>query len=291
MENIKKDEAFANLWSIRKEVDLLSKRLNSANQKKEALFKNKEKISRQIGSLIRELKTSRKTRDDLTKQVKENKEKRKELNRKILESIEKAKELNKERKALLNKHKINYDPIKLKKEIDGLEMKIETEVMSFANEQKYMVLIKEKKKILSETKIVGDVFDRLSALSGEIDNLKKKADEVHKKVQTKATVSQEKHEEIISDSKDIDELRKKEKEANEKFEAAKKEFDYINKELEEKLILLKNFSGVVQGARTASEKKRRNNVEEILKQKEREVEEKIRKTGKLTTEDLLKLAR
>ena len=140
-----KKESYERLENLKKTITELKANLNSINDKKEAAFEKKNKISVEIRESIRKIKDSKSLRNDLTKQVADSKEKRQELNEQIKANIEKIKELSQKKKDISSKYNLQGDPSRLKAEIDRLEMIIETEAPSFSKEQKIMKEIKEKK--------------------------------------------------------------------------------------------------------------------------------------------------
>ena len=187
----------------------------------------------------------------------------------------------------MKKHRLSVDPPAIKKQIEALEYKIETEAPPFQEEKRMMKTINDLRRQYEAAKSVSNVFEKIYSASKDVDNLRKRADETHKKVQVRAKDSQEKHEELITTSNDIDELRKKEKEEIAKFTAAKKEFMAVNDRLKEKLeemYRIKTQLGDIAKVET-TKKSRREDV--LLREKGEEVREKIRKRQKLTTEDLL----
>src|SRR3989344_2246178 len=144
--------------------------------------------------------------------------------------------------------------IEIQKKIERLDMKIETEALSLTNEKKVMEEIKKLKKILDENKVVLERDGRRKNLNKEIDEKKQKAEELHRKVQENALKSQKYYEEFITFSKKInDDLGMELKKVKIKKE---KIGEKIDKNMREKIIT---------------------------------VEEKLRRGGKLTTEDLLVL--
>lgn len=272
---------------LKKETSPLRNQLQSLQSQKEAAFKKKNEISVKIRALIADIKGSRSTRDEFTKQVADSKERRKQLNEELRQKIEEAKRLNDERADIVKKHKLQGDPAKLKEEIDRLERRVETEGLSFDKEQKVMKEIKEKKRLYEGAKKVSTVFDRLHELNKDIARLREKADETHRKVQTRANASQEKHEELLETSKEIDELRSQEKEAMAKCNDLKQQFNALNQQIKQKFAELDALREQLEGARQDSRAQQRKQQEMTLREKQRIVENKIRNGGKLTTEDLL----
>ena len=199
------------------EINSLRKNLNQINDQKESAFEKKEKVAHSISSLISQVKSSKSQRDNLTKKVKQVKVGRSEYNKEIKQKIEEIKVLNKKKQEIQKKHNIKGDPSYIKKEIEKLESKIETEVMSFDKEKQLMKAIKDLRKKYNEAKVISDVFDKIHKVEKELDRLKEESNKKHKEVQKNAQNSQQKHEELIETSHEINELKGKEEEAYKKF--------------------------------------------------------------------------
>lgn len=275
------------LKDFRDEVADIREDLNLLNEEKEKWFKKRNDISNKIKVSIKELKFAKGERDNLTKQVKDSKQRRGELNEDIKKKIEDIKKLNSEKNDIAKKYKIEGDPSKIKEEIERLEFILETNVMSFDKEKALMKQIKDKKKQYEKVKVLTDVFDRIHKLSQEIERMREKADKSHKKTQERAGKSQEKHEEMIHASKELNELRKQELDSFKIFNQLKKQFYLVNDYLKQKLIELNSIKEKLDEAELTDIERKKIKITKELKEKEREVEEKIKSKKKLTTEDLL----
>jgi uncharacterized coiled-coil DUF342 family protein len=274
---------------LKKELTELQRRLNETNILKESSFEKKHLITKQISDFRAKINESKHKRDILTKEVKELKEKRKELNDVIITKISEIKEIDKDKKEVLKKNKVSGNPELFRKEIEKLEFRIETEGMSFSKEQQAMKQIHNLKKQLNEIKETKEVMGKGRGLSREIDELKKKADDVHQEIQTKAKESQENHELMIGLIKKIDELKKEEKETFKKFMEGKQEFTKINDELKSRLGEMNEISVEVHKSKKQRFDKRKEQDQRTLAEKRIEVEEKLKRGDKLNNEDLLVL--
>src|SRR3989344_7050147 len=174
-----RDELFEKLNGCQREAAEVRRELSSLNEKKEAFFKNKEAVSKKIRALIGEIKSAKSSRDELTEQVKSSKQKRRELNDKMKAEIEEIKRLNQEKNTLIKKHRISVDPPAIKKQIEALEYKIETEAPSFQEEKKMMKTINDLRRQYEAAKSVSNVFEKIYSASKDVDNLRKRADETH----------------------------------------------------------------------------------------------------------------
>lgn len=223
--------------------------LNEVRDRKETLFESRRIVSQEIKSLFDTLKKFKETRDTHTKKVQELKTARETLNTDIKQKISKVKGSG------------PRIPVgKVKKEIEKLQYYLETNPLSPEKEKGVMKAIKEKEKMIAKS---GDVPD-----SPEIEALKEKSNEIHAEIQELAKTSQDHHEKIIEISKDIKLLKAREKDIHALFTDAKESYKGIKESRPKK--------------KTADKKN-----EEDLKERQSEVEEKIKNKQKLTTEDLL----
>lgn len=275
------------LKSLKSDISKLRNLLNDKNIEKEALFQKKENITKQIHDIIKDVKALRKERDRLTTLVKQLKKERDSLSASLNSKIGNVKKLQQEKNTLVKKYNIKGDPSIIKGEIEKLEQKIETEVMSFEKEKGIMKDIKAKKKQLDDAKGLSLVLEKIYKLSDEIKDAKRKRENKHKSIQSFAAESQKKHEELIEKSKKIDELRVKEEDIYKKFFDVKKEFSNINDKLKGKLVELNNIKGKLDIDKKETIKKHNEKQKKELMDKAEKVDEKIKKRKKLTTKDLL----
>jgi uncharacterized coiled-coil DUF342 family protein len=282
-----KKDSIRKINQHKKEINKLRGILNQINEQKEASFRKKDQISRDISQIIRDVRNSKTKRNEFTGQVKESKKKREECNKEIRKKIEEIKKFNKEKTEIEKKYGIKEDPTRIKGEIERIESIIETEVISFQKEQKMMKHIKELKKKAKEAGKVGDVWNNIHKLSKEIDDLKKQSESVHKDVQDKAKESQTKHNEVIDMSKQVDKLKIVEEESLKQFVKFKKKFMETNDQLQEKLMDMKKLNEEINKFRKSKKQKKEKEIKTVLKEKEKIVMEKLAKGKKLTTEDIL----
>ena len=245
-----------------------------------------EEISKRIRLLISQIKEKKSNRNALTDQVKVQKEQRSALSKEIRDKIEVVKKVQTKIPPLYasSKDDRRESPQRLKARMDELNRRIETEALPFDKEQALMKQIKEIKVVYD--KAVKESAGRQDSikLSREINELKAKADASHELVQRQAKESQAIHEEILKMSMGVEALKKEESSVKGSFNAAKSELDKISAKLD---------SIRSKARQTGSEQKERSHREyeehtkKRLIQRIESVHEKIKKGGKLTTEDLI----
>lgn len=273
----------AKIDELQAEVSIIKKELDKINDVKEQWYTKKESVSEQIRTLIESIKGSKDARNEKTSEVRKAKEERNKLNSRITKIVEELKELNNKRREVMGKSS-SGDPIKVQKQIAQMEEKLETEVMSFDKEKAINKKIKELKKQIEGSEEVGKFQELINKKREELRVVRKEAKEKHALVQKSATVSQEKHEDLLKQSQGIDDLRKKEEEAFKEFLKQKEEFTVLNDKLKD---LVKKINEFTKTDHQTSREARKEKDSKVMKEKEKSVEEKIKKKEKLTTEDLL----
>ena len=269
------------------DISKLRNSLNELDKEKELWFKKMEEFSRKIKEYIQKIKDYKQKRDELTREVKEFKSKRDGINREITPKLKELGKLKKEKISIAKSLNIKDSPSTINQNIEKLEFKIETEVISFDKEREIMKKIKELKKLYDGASILDDANKRIDETSILFRDLNKKSNEAHKLVQEKAKESQALHEEILKTSSDIDKIKVDEEGAFKKFSELKEKFNETNAQLKEKLKSVNEAKNSLDKIVLEKKEKRRMEQESFLKSKEEQVNEKIKRGEKLTTEDLL----
>lgn len=267
----------------RKEILALKEQLRSARQQREELFEKKRQLGKQITDLIDSVKKRRDQRNNLTKSVRDSKEKRRDLNKVIREKIAQLKELQKDRRHVA-KDGSRIDPVKLSKEIERMNYRLETEGMSFDKEQKLMKTIREKQQLFEQVKGAADSFYAIKELSAQVDELKKQADQFHVTVQQDASESQRQHEEMIAVSKQIDDLKNQERQTHKQYLKARETYNGINAKLKD---IIGKADKQDQQDDEFDEPEHKPINSASVKERLADINEKIKTSGKLTTEDLM----
>ncbi|MFH1589048.1 MAG: hypothetical protein ABIB43_00580 [archaeon] len=285
------NQSLNDLKLAREEVRQLKAKLSKLNADKENWFKKRTAIGHEIKNKISEVRGSKEKRNSLTKEVRNAKFKRDELNKNISNSFKELQLLKDKFKHSVDKHQSRDRPEALKKQMDELEFKIETEAVSFEKEQKIMKDINNLKKRYNEVKGVTEEINIIKEKTREVNHIKKEANRIHKGIQSQARGSQEFHERLIENSKEIDLLKKKEEEIRNQFLIEKQKYTEVNDELKAKLQFLNQLKDTLKKNDVEIEELEQEKKNKTLKEKEQEVEKKIRKKLKITTEDILVMQR
>src|SRR3989344_4774973 len=234
------DEPTANTPELRNEFNIKKKELSSLRSQLSDLSKNKELAFRELRSIrdkikarTTKIKQLKEERDSITKEVKQLKETRDKLNQVVHEKASVKKEIDEKKKNITKKSDLK-NPHALKRQIEHLEHKRETEVMAFTKEQALTKEIKQLKAQLKEAEKLGDVWKEINTLSADFSETRREAQESHHKVQEKAQESQKRHETINSLYEEVKQFHEHEKPISEKaltlkvqFEEKKKRYDEL----------------------------------------------------------------
>ncbi len=284
-------ELMQRIEDLKKEVETLRSQLNA--QDPEGLFSERQRVGREVRDLIKQVEAERKDRDSMVGEIKALKEQRDAFHETVKKKAEENTLASDQKKGNEKKNSSQtvpaLDPESVRREMRRLEYKIETDALPFDKELVLMKKIKELKKIFVASQKVFAEREKERVAYRELNSARAQADSLHVQVQQKASLSQKKHEHVIEVSKKIDELRAKEdaitKTINEKSAA----LEPISVQLEEKLTLLAELSAKAQAERKVQRSSREQEKQRSLSEKQAQVQEKIKKGGKLTTEDLLVL--
>ena len=285
------EELLNQLKLIKEEVTQIKKKLSVVSKDKEQWFVKKREISDKIRGKISSVKEIKGERNTFTEEAKKAKIERDRLNTLITEKIKDIKRMKKDYKDVAVKNGVKGDPGEIKKQIERMEFKMQTEPMKFDREQKMMKAIKDLQKQFAGFEAVQKEWESVTKKSKEIDELKKQANEYQRVVQNSARSSQKQHESLLVDSEEIDDLKKAEEDAYKMFFEQKTVFKDVNDELKKKLKELNEIKEKLEGNTTALKAEAKKKELKSLKERTAEVEEKVKQRKKLTTEDLLVMQR
>ncbi len=275
------------LQSLRKEAGQLCEALEGAHREKESWFSKKEALNAEIKTLVEELRKVRQERDAINLQIKEEKQLRGEMHHKAMEEFSKAQELRQESRHLAGKLPTKSDPHSIREHIAKIEYTIETEVIPFEKERELMKKIKHLQSAYQQTNLLGSVNQDLHEAFIHGKEKKKEAYYLHKTIQHQAKESQERHEKLINLVNALKEKSHEEGAAFGKFVEEKKRFLGLQEQYHKTLRSLHAIERRHHQRRKAKEDALRKTEELALREKSAVVQEKMKKGGKLTTEDLL----
>ncbi|MAG45261.1 MAG: hypothetical protein CMH63_00620 [Nanoarchaeota archaeon] len=269
---------------LRRELTELRKKLNIVGPEKEKWFKRKEDLKKEVSSLIKEVKEKREKKEEINSRVKNLKEKRETKNKEVKEKIEKVKTL---KENVLGSER-RSSPGVLKKQIEDLELKIETEALKFSEEKKLMKKISKLRQEYKKIKEDKALLDEKFKANEDINMDKKIAEEFHKQVQDMAKKGKKEYNSYLELSQKIKTLNSEQEKAFECFLKSKKGFNKVSKNLKNKLGEVSKIKKKLDEVNQGKKEKEKEKQEKDLEEKSQNVEEKLKKGEKLTNEDLIK---
>ncbi len=277
-------------------INSTKQKLDEVHKLKEEAFTQRQQFSNQIRALIQKIKELKQKRDSFTSEVKDLKQKRDTTHKEIQKTAPELKDAKAHAPspAPQPSHSSSYgsnqnfksSPGYLKKQMEKIEVTIETGGITFTKEKELMKKLKQLKKEYQQSALERQAQHAARELSHKVYDLNKEAETYHHLVMHKASESQKMHNEILQIAKQIDELKLKEKEAFEKFSALKTQFNEINNQLKSQLdetgAIRKQLDEQDAGRERVQQQRRRMSLEEMQKA----VEAKLKSGGKLTNDDL-----
>jgi len=265
----------------------LKSKLNALGNNRDSAIRELREIGsklRSISAKVTELKVGR---DKETAAVKELKAKRQAANdalKAATAELKKASESKEEARAGLPKgsYAVPRSPTRLASEIDAIEFKIETNVMSFDKEKELMKVMKGKKKLLDASKVFIGASAAYRDVFTKFAEARKQTNTFHKELQMHAAESQRMHEEMMKLIPKLKELRQRRKEIFDQFGKLKEDYTATGSTLQEKLHELTEVKVKLD---TLSAEKQRKAAEE----KENQLTQMLKSGKKLTAKDLIML--
>jgi len=269
-----------------KDAEEFKKNRNEWNSKASSFSKRRDELNKSTKELIDKAQEYRTKRDEFNNQVSENKDRRNELN-------EKANELYAKVDSLRKKDNIGAGRSlnELRKEIDHLEFKQQTEVLTTEKERALVDKISELKEEFKKKKEQLEQNHELKSFLGDAQGLRDEASEFHKKVKEYADLAQEYHDKMIECFREADKVRAEADAQHKEFVKAQETADEQHKQFLKLQKEIRDFDKVIVGLKkkAKTEKESKDKVE--YKKQAEDVFAQFKAGEKLNTEDLLLLQR
>ncbi|PIN87756.1 hypothetical protein COV12_02185 [Candidatus Woesearchaeota archaeon CG10_big_fil_rev_8_21_14_0_10_32_24] len=264
----------------KKELSILRFRLNQQNKEKEEAYRAIRSSRDKVKARTSQIKTLKEERDMLTKDVRNLKKERNKLNEAVKKESSVKRELDEKKKDLQGKIDNKETPSMLKKQIEELEFKLETEAIQYNKEKEFRKTLKDLQSRYRKVADAEELWKKVNSASTNLPQVRRDAQDSHKSVQVKADASQQKHEEMLNLYKQIKQFREEEKPNAHKYIELKKAYEATQIELTE---VQKRVDELSKLFKDDSEQ----NYKAKAHKKTEEVKEKMRKGKKLSTEDIL----
>lgn len=286
MENKQKN----NIGELGKNISELSSRLKFLDAQKENKYQELSKVNFALNSLLKQASELKKNKIKLSAQIRTKKEERDKFNREVSELARQLKEigttdvLDRIKSLFRFKRRKPLDSEILKSQIEQLNMKLQTEVLSYGKEQKLMVQIKELRERIKRAEKEDLKLREYNRIRGALRKSKLAADAVHKEIQSVAASNSKFFNELSEVSRKIALLKDKRESTKKEISGFKVELSVLNKALGSKLAVFSEAKKRVVTATQAAQEK-------VLAKKAEVAKKKLKDRKKLTTEDILAMQR
>jgi uncharacterized coiled-coil DUF342 family protein len=271
---------------LKKEADVSKLERNRLNAEASQFATRRDELNTKTRALIDSAQQSKDKRDEFNKLVSENKEKRDSINEQANNLLAKADQIKR-------KFRVSggLSLSELKREIDHLEFRQQTEVVSTEKERELVDHIAHLWEEYRKKRLELENNTELKEALEKAHQLREEASEFHKQLTENADRAQECHEQMLKCFKEADKIRAEADVAHKEFVRAQENADeqhqkYIKMEKE-----LRDYDKIILSLkkRTKEARESRERVD-VLKRAE-EVYAMFKDGQKLETDDLLLLQR
>lgn len=251
-------------------------RRNQLDDQAKLLAQKRDELNEQFQELKAKIQELKEKRDALNARVRELKEKRDEARKRLQAKRNEAESVKETILSLEKKVAGSYS--NLKKKMQELEWKIQTNSLSAKEEARLIVQIKDLESKLVIHDKIRELRDRMIMVQAEMNGARLEANEAHEKLSEFAKESEVYHERMIEVAKQASDLKSKADEAHLNYARVRQQADeahqeYIKaKELRQKIIMED------QATRLRKQQEVRRKVENIA-------EEKLKKGEKLSLDE------
>ncbi len=271
---------------LKKEAEASKLERNRLNMEASQFAARRDELNAKTRALIESAQQYKDNRDEYNALVSENKEKRDNLNETANSLLAKADQIKRRFKAAGG-----LSLGELKREIDHLEFRQQTEVLSTEKERELVDRIAHLWEEYRKKRLELENNTELKEALDKAKQLREEASEFHKQLKINADLAQECHEKMLASFKEADKVRAEADAAHKEFVHAQENADeqhqkYIKMEKE-----LRDYDKIISSLkkRTKEARESREKVD-VLKRAE-EVYAMFKEGQKLETDDLLLLQR
>lgn len=274
------------LNKLRTEKDILKREFNSAKEERNKCNSEIKRLTSEISSIESKSGELRRKRDGLNSQVRQLKDKRNSINTTINHLKEEESSLKIQISSISQKHGIKRSH-NIHSEIAGIELHIETEVISFEKEKALMRTLNKLKEEKKKLEILEPLHKKAGEIRSKIKVLRKECDDIHSQMQNLAEQSQNIHMELISISKNLNKSYRERRALFKKSKELNDILDRLSENIDEKSSQISSLKHDVDRHNEDQRESRRKKQETIMEHSEEALRKKIMKGGKITNSDLL----
>ncbi|MDI6888522.1 MAG: phosphoserine phosphatase [Methanocellales archaeon] len=270
---------------VEKEAEKAKEGRNEWNAKASELAAQRDEFNARMKNLVKEAQAFKEVRDEYNQKVSQYKAKRDELNEEAGKIYVKVDRLRKRKSAG------GGSLHELRREIDLLEFKQQTEVLSIDKERQLVERISTLQEEFLKKKAQLEQDKELKALLGEAQTLRDKASKYHEKVTKYADLAQEQHDKMIATFNEVDAVRAEADEMHKEFVKAQETADEHHHRFIKLQKEVRDFNKLIAGLKRMSREAKESEERAKAKEKAENIYDRLKKGGKIDTEDLLLLQR
>lgn len=280
------DELQERKTELKNKSEEYKKKRNEFNIEASKFASKRNELNKSTKEKIDEAQELKKLRDENNEKVAEAKLKRDELNEQANKIYA---EIDKIRKSL----KMGDGPSlkELKRQIDALEFKQQTEVMTPAKERELVDSIASLTEELKRKKHQLEGNTELKSLLEKAQTLRDEALDHHNKVKEYADAAQQYHDKMIEIFKEADTIRAESDAAHKEFVKAQEAADEQHRLFIQTQKEIRELNKVIIGLKRKTKESKDESIREQAKKEAEEVYQQFRLGEKLNTEDLMLLQR
>ncbi len=246
----------------------------------------RDELNKKTRELLEQAQQFKETREEYNQNVCDLKRERDELNKKANNIYVKLDSLRKKNKAgggvSLNK---------LRQDINALEFKQQTEVLSIDKERQLVDKISVLQEEFSKRKGQLEKDEEFKALLKTAQKLRDGASECHERLTEYANMAQERHDKMIATFKDVDKIRAEADAMHMEFIKAQETADNEHHMFIEQRKEIRDINKLIIGLRRNEQELKEDKMKAEVKKRAKRVYDQFKKGEKLSTEDLFILQR
>ena len=227
---------------LKKEIHAISSNLKDLGGQKEEQYQEKTTLDKKLNALINSAKELKEKKVTIDKEIMSVKKERDSANTTFNQMISEMQTSRQKMREL--KHKI-VPSNSLRKQIKDLEYKMQTEALSFSKEKQIMKQIKSIKVELAKSTEAEQSFKNSSHSFKDTKDAKKKADDFHKNIQKLAAESSTIFNKLTKLSEEIENIKAKRNTVQLVLKNLKTQITQMNHKLSK---ILKDWSGIADKA-------------------------------------------
>jgi uncharacterized coiled-coil DUF342 family protein len=268
--------------ALRHELETLNSEIN-------VLIKERDLRNEKFSEFIKEAQENKTLRDEINDQIKEDVALRKEALSEIRKLNKRLNALRKKRNDInqyLEKNNLELrNPGAIQKEMEQLEWKLETSVLSLDKENKLVELIRQKKNLMEPCQNMDTIRKEMKEIFRAKDKIKEKLNQYSEKINEVQQESQKYHERMLYAYKRANEIKADADSYHQQFVKKKEERDKVYKDYKELLDRKNEIVNKIQEDKIKKEVEAIKKRDKLMKTKAEKIYDDFMKGKRLNTEE------